>query len=99
MGVTTILRFQALQFDPNGIDITTDEGAAVFSIFDGAVSSVFSLPGAGTTIIITHGGYKTVYSNLSEVTVEERKRQRGTKIGAVIKQSQGAEIHFEVWKV
>lgn len=89
-----------ITIESNGIDITTDEGAAVFSIFDGTVSSVFSLPGAGTTVIITHGGYKTVYSNLTGVTVEKgTKINRGTKIGAVLKQSQGAEIHFEVWKV
>ena len=89
-----------ITIESNGIDITTDEGASVFSIFDGTVSSVFSLPGAGSTVIITHGGYKTVYSNLTNVTVEKgSKLNRGTKIGTVIHQLSGTEIHFEVWKV
>ena len=39
------------------------------TIFKGKVSSVFSLQGAGKTVIITHGGYRTVYSNLQDVSV------------------------------
>ena len=50
--------------ESNGVDITTEKGAKVFSIFGGTVSSVFNFPGAGETVIVTHGGYRTVYSNL-----------------------------------
>lgn len=89
-----------ITIESNGIDITTDADASVFSIFNGTVSSVFALPGAGSTVIITHGGYKTVYSNLGKVNVSKGdKIDRGTNIGTVLQQSKGTEIHFEVWKV
>ena len=86
--------------ESNGVDITTDPSSNVYSIFDGNVSSVFSLPGAGKTIIITHGGYKTVYSNLQNVEIAKGdKVDRGRKIGEVMTLSQGTAIHFEIWKV
>ena len=86
--------------ESNGVDITTDPNSNVYSIFDGNVSSVFALPGAGKTVIITHGGYKTVYSNLQNAQVTKgEKVERGKKIGEVMSQSQGTVIHFEIWKV
>ena len=86
--------------ESNGIDITTDPNSNVFSIFNGRVSSVFALSGAGKTVIITHGGYKTVYSNLHNVEVAKSdKVDRGEKIGEVMPLSQGTSIHFEIWKV
>ena len=86
--------------ESNGVDITTDPSSNVYSIFDGNVSSVFALPGAGKTVIITHGGYKTVYSNLQNLEVAKGdKVDRGKKIGEVMSISQGTVIHFEIWKV
>lgn len=89
-----------ITIESNGIDITTDSNANVYSIFDGTVSSVFALPGAGSTVIVTHGGYKTVYSNVHSVEVEKgSKIDRGQKIGLVQTQSEGTALHFEIWKV
>ena len=82
------------------MDKTTDPNSNVYSIFDGNVSSVFGLPGSGKTVIITHGGYKTVYSNLQNVEVAKGdKVDRGKKIGEVMTLSQGTSIHFEIWRV
>jgi septal ring factor EnvC (AmiA/AmiB activator) len=89
-----------ITIESNGIDITTDADAPVYSIFDGTVSSVFSLPGAGKTIIITHGGYKTVYSNMHNITVSKGDNvDRGTKLGLAWTSSKGTSVHFEIWKV
>ncbi len=89
-----------ITIESNGIDITTESNANVYSIFDGTVSSVFTLPGAGSTVIVTHGGYKTVYSNVHSVEVEKgSKIDRGQKIGLVQTQSEGTALHFEIWKV
>ncbi len=43
-----------ITIDNNGVDITTEAGNGVLSIFQGTVSSVFNLPGAGTSVIVTH---------------------------------------------
>jgi septal ring factor EnvC (AmiA/AmiB activator) len=55
----------------DGIDITTNPGEKARSIFNGTVSKVFALPGGNTAIIIRHGEYITVYSNLKEVYVKQ----------------------------
>jgi septal ring factor EnvC (AmiA/AmiB activator) len=85
----------------NGIDISTSKNASARSIFQGKVSSIVSIPGAGRAVIIRHGDFLTVYSNLDEVSVksgdEITTRQR---IGSVITdgEEQKTEIHFEIWR-
>ncbi len=53
----------------NGIDISAPKGAQVRAVFEGEVTSVLSIPGAGKVIIIKHGNYRTVYGNLQETYV------------------------------
>ena len=86
--------------ESNGIDITTEQGANVFSIFGGTVSSVFSFPGAGETVIITHGGYRTVYSNLEALEIAKGDViDRATRLGKAWTSPKGTSVHFEIWKV
>lgn len=86
--------------ESNGIDITTEKGAKVFSIFGGTVSSIFNFPGAGETVIVTHGGYRTVYSNLEGLNVKKGDViDRATVLGVVWSGPKGISVHFEVWKV
>jgi len=54
----------------NGIDISTEKGAYVRTVFSGKVSRVMSFPNLNTVVIIRHGEYLTVYSNLEGVTVK-----------------------------
>lgn len=84
----------------NGIDISTDPGTSVKTIFAGKVTSVFSIPGAGFNIIVTHGDYKTVYANLGKVTVQEgQKVELNESVGTVLDKGANTVIHVEVWKV
>lgn len=53
----------------NGIDISAPKSAQVRAVFEGEVTSVLSIPGAGKVVIIKHGNYRTVYSNLQEAYV------------------------------
>ncbi len=85
--------------ESNGIDITTEQGTKVFSIFGGTVSSVFSFPGAGETVIISHGGYRTVYSNLESLEVSKGDViARATYLGKAWTGPKGTTVHFEIWK-
>jgi septal ring factor EnvC (AmiA/AmiB activator) len=85
----------------NGIDISTSKNAEARSIFNGKVSSVFSIPGAGKAVIVRHGEFLTVYSNLENVFVKAgdnvSTRQR---IGTVLTDSEEgkSELHLEIWK-
>lgn len=92
---------QGIKIDNNGVDITTEAGNRVLAIFEGTVSSVFNLPGAGTSIIINHGAYRTVYSNLAQCPVSKGDVvDLGTFLGTVRGGAgENAVLHFEVWKI
>ncbi len=86
----------------NGIDIATSPNAEVRSVFEGTVSLVFSIPGAGANIVINHGGYRSVYANLKEVRVSKGDKVSIKQvIGSVLtdESSGKTEAHLEIWKV
>lgn len=86
----------------NGIDIGTGKSAKVRTVFEGKVSSVFVIPNAGKCVIVSHGGYRTVYANLAEVSVTKGQELKAKQhIGVLLPGEDGAisEAHFEIWKV
>ncbi len=85
----------------NGIDIATTEGAKARAVFDGEVTSVTKLTGANTVVIIRHGEYFTVYSNLENVNVKRGDKVKTKQnIGMVhTNKNEGkTELHFELLK-
>ncbi len=86
----------------NGIDISTLKGSNVRAVFEGKVTSVFTIPGSGQTVIISHGAYRTVYSNLKSVKVEVGQSVKTKQeIGVLLPDPSGtiSESHFEIWKI
>jgi septal ring factor EnvC (AmiA/AmiB activator) len=85
----------------NGIDISTEKGATARAVFNGVVSGVIVLPGMGKAVMVRHGEYISVYSNLSDVYVQkgdavDLKQAIGK---ALTNESKGiTEVHFELWK-
>lgn len=85
----------------NGIDIATTEGAQARAVFDGEVTGVTKLMGSNTVVIIRHGEYFTVYSNLENVTVKRGDKVKTKQnIGTVHtnKTENKTELHFELLK-
>jgi septal ring factor EnvC (AmiA/AmiB activator) len=83
----------------NGVDISTAKNATVRSVFEGEVSSVLTIPGAGKVIIIKHGNYRTVYSNLRECYVSVgTKVSTKQSIGSLLTHESGSVsiAHFEI---
>jgi septal ring factor EnvC (AmiA/AmiB activator) len=83
----------------NGIDINATSAQDVVAVFEGRVVGVTQVPGYKNMVIIQHGTYYTVYSNLETVVVKkEDPVSTGQKIGGIIADKGGkAEIHFELW--
>ena len=84
-----------------GIDITANPGTMAFAIQEGIVKSTLYVPGTGYSVIVSHGDYRTIYANLSEIfVVREQMITQGQKIGRVFTQPYGQRtvFHFEVWK-
>jgi murein hydrolase activator len=83
----------------NGIDISSPKNAQVRAVFEGEVTSVFSIPGAGKVVIIKHGNYRTVYSNLQDVYVSiGTKVNTKQVIGSLVvpPNSSVSVAHFEI---
>jgi septal ring factor EnvC (AmiA/AmiB activator) len=85
----------------NGIDIATQKGAQARAVFDGIVVSTNTITASNIAVIIRHGEYFTVYTNLDEVFVKRGDKVK-TKdlIGRIHtdKSSGKTMIHFELWK-
>lgn len=84
----------------NGIDITTTAGEKALSIFKGTVSKVFAVPGSSLAVIVRHGQYISVYSNLKEVYVKQGDEvSTSQNIGLIqINDSGNAVLKFQIWK-
>lgn len=89
-----------VEVNSNGVDFATEKGASVLAVFEGKVTSIFNIPGAGQNVIVTHGSYKTVYSGLSDVNVSVGdKVSIKQKIGNIMYDGDEYLLHFEIWKV
>ncbi len=85
----------------NGVEIATGKGSDARAVFAGIVTGVTTVPGIGKIVIIRHGEYLSVYSNLNEVFVKA-----GDKVS--LKQTIGkiafddednrTAINFQIWK-
>jgi septal ring factor EnvC (AmiA/AmiB activator) len=85
----------------NGVEISAAKGQVARAVFEGVVTGVTTVPGIGKIVIIRHGDYLSVYSNLQEVLVKS-----GDKIA--LKQNIGSiaynedanrnVINFQIWK-
>ena len=87
--------------DNNGVDITTSKNANVRAVFEGKVTSVLIIPGAGRVVMVSHGEYRTVYANLQEVYVKKGDQVKTKdKIGKLLAKESGiSESHFEIWRI
>ncbi len=85
----------------NGVEIATESHSACRSVFKGKVSSVLTMPNGIKVIMIRHGEFISVYSNLSEVYVEKGDvLNTKQKVGLVYtsKQEGSTVVDFQLWK-
>lgn len=86
-----------IQITNNGIDIETDPRSEVHTVFKGRVAGTQFIPGYQYMVIIQHGEYYTVYSNLEEIYVKRGDQlEARMPLGRVGQQKN--EMHFEVWR-
>ena len=92
---------RGIEITNNGIDIRTQRNADVQVIFEGIVISKQFIPGYQNMLIIQHGSYYTVYSNLGEVFVKKGERVKTRQVIGKVgwnRISNVSEVHFEVWR-
>jgi murein hydrolase activator len=78
-----------------GITLATEPGAVVRAVFEGEVSRIFDIDG-NWSVLIRHGKYFTVYSNLASVSVaKDQKVSSGALLGRAAANDDGnGEIEF-----
>ena len=93
--------YQHVMMDNKGIYLQTTSGSKARAVYKGVVTSCFMV--AGTyAVILQHGNYRTVYSNLSKLQVKQGdnvdiKQVIGT-IFTDVEQDQKTELYFQIYK-
>lgn len=84
----------------DGIDITAPSGSDARAVYGGTISGVFPVEGYGNVIIIRHGEYLTVYSNLSQVYVSrDQKVKAKDRLGKIETNDSGKSVmNFQIRK-
>jgi septal ring factor EnvC (AmiA/AmiB activator) len=84
----------------SGIDINSQRDAKVRAIFSGRVTKVILIVNK-YAVIIQHGEYFTVYSNLKEVSVKSDDLVKTKQVIGKVETDEDdgkSEVHLEVWK-
>lgn len=85
-----------------GIYIQTPAGSTARAIFDGVVTKCFMVPGSNSSVIVKHGNYRTVYSNLTEIYVKEgdkvTTKQKLGKIFVDTENDNKTELYLMLYK-
>lgn len=90
-----------LTVNNKGINIAAKRGASVYCVFEGVVTRVLFINGLNNCVMVRHGEYYTVYSNLASVSVKNGDVVAlDQKIGSLSNGDNSDEytLHFELWK-
>lgn len=89
------------KFFNDGIDISCKQGEKAKSIFNGVVTKIIIIPGSNAAVLVRHGHYLSVYTNIVNVSV---------KVGDNVKTNQAlgtiytdtstgkTQMQLQVWK-
>ncbi|MDR1877192.1 MAG: peptidoglycan DD-metalloendopeptidase family protein [Flavobacteriaceae bacterium] len=83
-----------------GVEIATSAGNLAKAVFSGTVSRILVVPGGGKAVLINHGNYFTLYTNLSTVIVSVGdKINSGQSLGKIYTDDSNITLlGFQVWK-
>ncbi len=83
----------------NGVEICANKGTQARAIFEGEVTSIAISPTGGKLIIIRHGEYLSVYSNIGDVFVKQGdKVSIKQTIGTILDEDGKTSMNLQIWK-
>lgn len=83
----------------NGVEICANKGTQARSVFEGEVTSIAISPTGGKLIIIRHGEYLSVYSNIDEVYVKQGDKVTiKQSIGTILDEDGKTSMNLQIWK-
>ncbi len=81
----------------DGIELGSSPGSYVHAIFQGKVMSIVPIPGFGVSIIIKHGNYYSVYSNVEGVKVKKGDIVERAQVIAKLGNNKINKMNFQLW--
>lgn len=99
-GVNVHPVFKQVKLNNAGITITTSRNADVRAVFKGVVTEIMFIPGDNNVVIVRHGKYLTVYSNLVEIFIKKGDTVNvKQKIGKLaVSSGNNSTLNFQVWR-
>jgi len=92
-------KVKGISVNNTGIDISTKKNSEVRAVFDGEVTTIIYSPVFQNAIIVKHGDYFSVYSNVKDVQVSKGDKIKTKDVlGSVSSNDGKTEVHFEIWK-
>ncbi|MBP8034379.1 MAG: peptidoglycan DD-metalloendopeptidase family protein, partial [Bacteroidia bacterium] len=83
----------------NGVEICANKGSQARAVFEGEVTSIAISPTGGKLIIIRHGEYLSVYSNIGDVFVKQGDKVAiKQSIGTILDEDGKTSMNLQIWK-
>jgi septal ring factor EnvC (AmiA/AmiB activator) len=83
----------------NGVEICANKGSQARAVFEGEVTSIAISPTGGKLIIIRHGEYLSVYSNIGDVFVKQGDKVAIKQaIGSIMDEDGKTSMNLQIWK-
>lgn len=93
--------YSQVTIDNKGVYLQTTSGSKARAVYKGEVTSCFMI-GNTYAVIIQHGNYRTVYSNLSKLSVKQGDKVETKQVIGTIytdaEQDQKTELYFQIYK-
>ncbi len=81
----------------DGIVLGASAGSYVHSVFEGKVVNILPIPGSGLSVIVKHGNYYSVYSNVESVKVKTGDMVKKGQVIAALGKSKVNKMIFQLW--
>ncbi len=85
----------------SGVEICTSKGSQARAVFEGEVTGIAISPTGGKLLIIRHGEYLSVYSNIGDVFVKTGQKVKAKEIiGTVLydEEEDKSSMNLQIWK-
>ncbi len=83
----------------DGVELGALPNSNVYSIYKGLVVNIIPIPGSGQSIIIRHGDYYSVYSQVGKVYISVGDNvSRGQRIAQLKNKQKMEKLIFQLWK-
>ena len=80
----------------NGVDLATEPSAEVRAVFEGEVMSVIVIKGSNPSVLIRHGNFITLYTNLAKLYVKKGEKVKAKQaIGEVFTNQQTGKTQLQ----